>query len=187
MPRKSKRTANSESPAGDGTSHEPIPICPARFDAVLFRSSSDSERWNDFKTRSIITGRRVVLGPNYNYLLHDFLQPMKWDGLLDLPSPVYIELVRYFYANLSVIDDPQHGYILGSYVKGKTILLNARPIAEILGIPLGDSFIYFSDPEDLRNKVDENAFMQLLQGIRHFVVLCILMTYFPNIECLIVF
>lgn len=136
------------------------------YDTGLFPNFPYSQRWGDFSSRSIITGRGVVLAPKYHHLLNDYLRIMNWEGLLNIPLNVYPELVRYFYNNLTIVDDPQ-GYLLASYVKGQHILFNVGGLAKFLGIPPSGSLVYFSDFDAFNTAVlKENDFYGTLTADR---------------------
>ncbi|KAH7849783.1 hypothetical protein Vadar_022892 [Vaccinium darrowii] len=161
MPKNLKRTGKSQRTGEACISLGTKQNGDEGYDTWLFNCFANSKLWNNFSSQSIITGRRVVLGPQHRFLLTDYVRDMHWEGLLNIPSRVYPQLVKFFYSNLAVIEDPK-GYYLGSFVKGKPILLSVSDIAQILGIPQGDPQDYFWDADDLREMVDENVFYETL-------------------------
>ncbi|KAG5557156.1 hypothetical protein RHGRI_007427 [Rhododendron griersonianum] len=115
------------------------------FDLEFFDSFAHSEQWIVFKDRPIVWGRRVDLSAEYDHLLRYYIQRMDWEGSFDIPPVAYPQLIKLFYSNLRMVDDPTHGYYLMSYVKGVEMTLSVSALAQILRIPSGSEQIYFSE------------------------------------------
>ncbi|WP_206516582.1 hypothetical protein, partial [Mesorhizobium sp. Primo-A] len=86
--------------------------------------------------RTLYSNKRLII-PKYGTLnsfsafqFPELLKAQHVEEFIGYKGPVYPDLVRVFYCNLT-----QDGNVLVSRVKGKTIRLNTKTIGEILNIP----------------------------------------------------
>lgn len=154
------------------------------FDLEFFDSFAHSEQWIVFKDRPIVWGRRVDLSAKYDHLLRYYIQRMDWEGLFDIPLVAYPQLIKLFYSNLRIVDDPTHGYYLMSYVKGIEMILSVSALAQILHIPSGSEQIYFSGNLALQTVINQNEFYELLTGDSGFRGTLAAKQLHPNIKLL---
>lgn len=147
--------------------------------ASLIRSSGSFSRIDP-----IVWGRRVDLSAKYDHLLRYYIQRIDWEGLFDIPPVAYPQLIKLFYSNLRIVDDPTHGYYLMSYAKGVEMIISVSGLAQILHIPSGSELIYFSDNLALQTIIKPNEFYELLTGESGFRGTLEAKDLHPNIKLL---
>lgn len=110
----------------------------------------------------------------------------EWTGkaCFDIPPVAYPQLIKLFYSNLRIVDDPTHGYYLMAYVEGVEMILIVSALAQILRIPSGSEQIYFSGNLALQTVINQNEFYELLTGDSWFQGTLAAKQLHPNIKLL---
>ena len=114
--------------------------------------------------RSITSGRRVVFEflDLENLRIGDWLRRQHWERFCSLDIPLYPNLVRNFFENMSL------GYeSIISMVKGTQIMITEDRLSRILGIPKGGKcFLTLDKKEDGLRIVLENKNVTDLRSLQ---------------------
>ena len=97
------------------------------YDAFRF-ISKDREKWyNDRRENKFVIEKTI--DPRVDNELHmtDAFRVLGWQGALELRGPFYPELVRQFYANMTM--NEREPYEVKSMVKGVTVTISTYLIA----------------------------------------------------------
>ena len=92
-----------------------------------FVSQNESYRYAQISSKNVISGRTVVLSDFEHLNLANFLGSSSLENFVTIKEPVYPELVRYFYSNLSF--EQNH---IKSRVMGRDINISLQKFASHL-------------------------------------------------------
>ncbi|KAH6780837.1 methionine sulfoxide reductase B 1 [Perilla frutescens var. hirtella] len=131
-PKRAKRCVDPDEEAA--YSESDIEVSKANSD--VFKSDNARRNWEFFKNREILSDRAVDLKDFSRYNLVAFLKKRKLLGSVTYARPYIAEIVRLFYANLSLefgnLSSKQYGKV---YVRGKFFCVTPVRINKILGLP----------------------------------------------------
>jgi hypothetical protein len=91
--------------------------------------------------RNVITERNVVradiMVPPLDGI-YETIQTYHWGYLYTCACIVFTRLVRFFYANLEVVQDDDRGVVLQSTIGGHIITVDSQIISHFIGVPILD-------------------------------------------------